>query len=65
LNQALQRIAACQLVITDPPKVTPLAFSLLVDKLRERLSNEALKERVARLQAQLEEAADKMDCKSC
>jgi ATP-dependent Lhr-like helicase len=40
-----------------PPRVTPLAFSLMVDKLRERLSSETLAERVARMQQALETAA--------
>jgi ATP-dependent Lhr-like helicase len=40
-----------------PPRVTPLAFSLMVDKLRERLSSETLAERVARMQKTLETAA--------
>ncbi len=58
LHRVLVRIAASKLVITDPARVTPLAFPLLVDKLRERLSNESLLERVAKLQQQLEQAAD-------
>ena len=56
--QALERIEKSEIVITSPPKITPLSFSLLVDKLRERLSSESLAERIARLQAQLEKAAD-------
>ena len=40
-----------------PPKVTPLAFSLMVDKLRERVSSETLAERVGRMQKALETAA--------
>lgn len=56
--QALERIEESEIVITSPTKITPLSFSLLVDKLRERLSSESLAERIARLQAQLEKAAD-------
>ena len=56
--KALERIEGSEIVITSPPKITPLSFSLLVDKLRERLSSESLAERIARLQAQLEKAAD-------
>lgn len=55
---ALERIQSSRVVITEPPRVTPLAFPLLVDKLRERVSSETLAERIARLQRQLEEAAD-------
>ena len=54
---ALERIGRSQIVITDPPKVTPLSFPLLVDKLRERVSSETLADRIARLQTQLEKAA--------
>ena len=58
---ALERIQSSEVVITDPPKVTPLAFPLLVDKLRERVSSETLAERIARLQSQLEKAADETE----
>jgi ATP-dependent Lhr-like helicase len=61
LFSALERIQKSKLVITDPPKVTPLSFPLLVDKLRERVTSETLAERVARLQQQLEQAADSSD----
>ncbi|MEO1528745.1 MAG: DNA ligase-associated DEXH box helicase, partial [Planctomycetota bacterium] len=55
---ALHRIEENQIVITDPPKVTPLAFPLLVDKLRERVSSESLRDRILRMQQQLEKAAE-------
>lgn len=61
LSKALDRIESGKIVIQHPPRVTPLAFSLLVDKLRERLSSESLADRVARMQAALELAADKPD----
>ncbi|MEM8670523.1 MAG: ligase-associated DNA damage response DEXH box helicase [Planctomycetota bacterium] len=54
---ALERISHSRIVITDPPKVTPLSFPLLVDKLRERVSSESLSDRIARLQKELEKAA--------
>jgi len=44
-------------VITDPPRPTPFAFPLIVEIFREKLSTEALEERVARMVAQLERAA--------
>jgi len=34
------------------PKPTPLAFPLMVDRLREQLSSEALIERVRKMQSQ-------------
>lgn len=60
ITSALERIAHSRIVLTTPPKVTPLAFPLLVDKLRERVSSESLADRIARLQQQLESAADQM-----
>ena len=57
LRDTLARLEQGKIKITHPPKVTPLAFSLMVDKLRERLSSETLAERVARIQAALESAA--------
>ena len=59
ISTALDRIQDSTVVVTSPPKTTPLAFPLLVDKLRERLSSESLADRVARLQQQLEKAADR------
>jgi ATP-dependent Lhr-like helicase len=59
MQLALQRIESNQIVVTHPIKVTPMAFPLLVDKLRERLSSESLQQRVLKLQQQLERAAGK------
>ncbi|GAA4457257.1 ligase-associated DNA damage response DEXH box helicase [Novipirellula rosea] len=58
---ALDRIERSEIVVTEPPKVTPLSFSLLVDKLRDRVSSETLADRIRRLQSQLEKEADKED----
>jgi len=58
LRRALERIEEGKIKMIYPPKVTPLAFSLMVDKLRERLSSETLAERVARMQKALENAAE-------
>jgi len=57
LGGALERMGEGKIRMTYPPKVTPLAFSLVVDKLRERVSSETLAERVARMQKALEIAA--------
>lgn len=54
---ALERMEQGEIKIMYPPKVTPMSFSLMVDKLRDRLSSESLAERVARLQHALEAAA--------
>ena len=58
LQVALNRLERGRITITTPPKVTPLAFSLMVDKLRERMSSESLAERVARMQKEWETAAE-------
>lgn len=54
---ALDGMARSTLVQTRPHRPTPLAFPLLVDRLRETLSSEKLADRVRRMQAQLERAA--------
>ena len=54
---AVDRIRESEIVHRTPERLTPLAFPLLVDKLRERLSSETLADRVARMQRQLEKAA--------
>jgi ATP-dependent Lhr-like helicase len=46
-------------VVTAPPKVTPLAFPLWVDRNRERVSSEKLADRIRRMQLSLERAAGK------
>lgn len=56
---ALDRMADSELLLRHPPKPTPLAFPILVDRLRMKLSSEKLADRIARLTAQYEAAADK------
>ena len=46
---ALQRIGGASLVVTHPPRPTPLAFPIVVDRLRERLTSEGLAERVKKM----------------
>jgi len=57
LATALDRIAGSDIKITHPPKPTPLAFPILVDRLRMKLSSEKLSDRIARLTQQFEIAA--------
>ncbi len=57
LRAALDRLAAARLVVTEPHKPTPLAFPLLVDRLRQSLSTEKLADRVRRMQLELEREA--------
>lgn len=55
LARALQRISGGRITLLDVPKPTPLAFPLMVDRLREQLSSETLLDRVRKMQAQFAE----------
>lgn len=57
LRQALERLSTARVVFTTPPHPTPLAFPLLVDRLRQTLSSEKLADRVRKMQWELEHAA--------
>jgi ATP-dependent helicase Lhr and Lhr-like helicase len=57
LAQTLARMAAQTLDIQRPSRPTPLAFPLLVERLRERTSTESLAQRLSRMLAELESAA--------
>ena len=57
VGRTLDRLSRARLTIVSPPRPTPLAFPLLVDRLRERVSSESLAERVRRLRLPLERAA--------
>ncbi|MEP7087795.1 MAG: DNA ligase-associated DEXH box helicase, partial [Gemmatimonadota bacterium] len=59
LGRTLQRIAGAEVVVTSPPRITPLAFPLWVDRNRERVSSEKLADRIRRMQLSLERAAGK------
>jgi len=59
LKDCLQRIARGRIRLTRPPHPTPLAFPLMVDRLRTRVSSEKLSERVRRMQVRLEKRARK------
>ncbi len=50
LQKALRRIRAGDVVHSEIPRPGPLAFPLLVERLRNRLSNESILERVTRMQ---------------
>ena len=57
LGRTLERLSHSRVVITTPPRTSPLAFPLLVDRNRERLSSESFAERVRKMQRTLERAA--------
>lgn len=54
LVQSLERMSRQKIRLTRPPRPTPLAFPILVDRLREKLSSESLEDKVLRLSQQLE-----------
>ncbi len=58
LASAMRRLSNAKLVVKTPKKPTPLAFPILVDRLRMKLSSEKLADRIARLTQQFEKAAD-------
>ena len=57
LRASLARIATQQLVVKTLARPTPFSFPLMVERFRERLSNESVADRIARMVAQLEKAA--------
>jgi ATP-dependent Lhr-like helicase len=57
LNANLARMAARKLVTVRLTRCSPLAFPLMVEGFREKLSNEAFSARVERMAAALERAA--------
>ena len=57
LRASLARIATQHLVIKLLVRPTPFAFPLMVELFREKLSNESVAVRIARMVAQLEKAA--------
>ncbi len=57
LHRTLQSISEGSLRLVAPPKPTPFAFPLLVDRWRATISSEKLTDRIERLQLSLERAA--------
>lgn len=52
LRTALERINHQKIIITHPDKPTPFAFPIMVDRLREKLTTEQLKDRMAKMKVQ-------------
>ena len=50
MRAALERISNQETVFNYIDKPTPLAFPILVDRLRETMGNESLAERIKRMQ---------------
>ncbi len=49
IRQLLTKLNSKSIVLTKPEKFTPLAFPILVDRLRQKLTNEELESRVAKI----------------
>jgi ATP-dependent helicase Lhr and Lhr-like helicase len=49
LRRALARIRSQRIVFCEPGRFTPFAFPIIVDRLRETMSNESLEARVERM----------------
>jgi ATP-dependent Lhr-like helicase len=58
LGRTLERIAGGRVTISEVERPTPLAFALLVDRAREQVSSEKFLDRVRRMAAPLERAAN-------
>ncbi|MBI1223055.1 MAG: ligase-associated DNA damage response DEXH box helicase [Bacteroidetes bacterium] len=56
LRQALERIHQQDIILKYPNQVTPFAFPILVDRLREKFSTETLQDRIQKMLQQLDEA---------
>ena len=59
LARALERVAAGRVSVVEVERPTPLAFGLLVDRAREQVTSEKLGDRIRRMAAPLERAADR------
>jgi ATP-dependent helicase Lhr and Lhr-like helicase len=58
VQATLEKMSALRLEARTLKRPTPFGFSLMVERFRERLSNETLSARIDRMVAQLEKAAD-------
>jgi ATP-dependent Lhr-like helicase len=61
LMDAMKRMRESRKSIIDVPFITPMAFPLMVNRMREKLTSEKLSDRIAKLIANLENAAEKED----
>ncbi|MEM9835252.1 MAG: ligase-associated DNA damage response DEXH box helicase [Bacteroidota bacterium] len=53
LRAALDRINSQEILFEQPDRATPFSFALIVDRLRERVSSEKLKDRIKRMKLAL------------
>lgn len=57
LQASVERMQQSRWIINDLSRPSPLAFALIADKLRDRVSSETFAQRIQRLQQSLEKAA--------
>ena len=57
LQAVLERIAQSRLTLTQPPRPTPFAFPLLVERMRHTVTSETLEDRIRKLQLRYEKWA--------
>ncbi len=57
LVKALKRINSQEIILKYTERVTPFAFPIMADRLRQKLTTEKISDRIIRLQKQLEEIA--------
>lgn len=57
LGEAMQRIRSMQVIVSKTDRPSPFAFPLMVEGFREKLSSEALADRVQRMQVVYDQAA--------
>ena len=57
LIDTLVRINGQEIVLRYPEEITPFAFPIMVDRLRQKLTTEKITDRILKLQRALEEAA--------
>ena len=58
LSRSLDRLSRAQLHLIKTDQITPLAFPIMVNRLRTRVSSEKLADRVKRMQLKLEKKAN-------
>ncbi len=58
LFEALERLQRARLILTEPRRPTPLAFPMLIDRLRDSVSTESFAARVEKMTVMLEKEAD-------
>lgn len=60
LMEVLKEFSARKIIIKTPERLTPFAFPIFADRLREKVSSENFKDRIAKMQMQLEKYADEL-----